>query len=55
MTTNDPKSMLMAMVQPWHEAIADPAIAQANVLQNMLRDYVKTGYGAEHGASHLSL
>jgi hypothetical protein len=54
MTTNDPKSMLMAMVQPWHEAIVDPATAQAKVLQNILRDYAKTGYGTEHGASHVS-
>lgn len=54
MTTNDPKSMLMAMVQPWHEAIADPATAQASVLRNILRDYAKTGYGAEHGASQVS-
>lgn len=53
MTASDPKAMLMAQLQPWHEAIANPANAQQTVLHRLLKDYAKTKYGAEHGASRI--
>lgn len=42
--------MLKAQLQPWHEAIGDPAKAQQEVLKRFLGIYAQTGYGAEHGA-----
>lgn len=53
MLASDPKAMLMAQLQPWHEAISDPTTAQQNVLHRLLQDYAKTKYGAEHGASQI--
>jgi hypothetical protein len=53
MIASDPKAMLMAQLQPWHDAISDPASAQQNVLHRLLQDYAKTKYGAEHGASQI--
>ncbi len=53
MSASDPKAMLMAQLQPWHDAIADPASTQQNVLQRLLKDYAKTKYGAEHGAAQI--
>jgi hypothetical protein len=44
MITSDPQSMLNALVQPWHEAVADPVAAQTKVLENIVPDYAKTGY-----------
>ena len=42
------KQMLQMMLQPWHEAVANPATAQEAVLQRLLKDYAKTDYGAQH-------
>ena len=50
MQNQDPKAMLNAMLQPWHDSIVDPASAQKAVLQRLLRDYAKTGYGQKHNA-----
>ena len=50
MIASDPRAMLMAQLQPWHDAISDPVGAQQNVLHRLLQDYAKTKYGAEHGA-----
>ncbi|MEE8122076.1 MAG: GH3 auxin-responsive promoter family protein [Anaerolineales bacterium] len=50
MQNQDPKAMLNAMLQPWHDSIADPARAQQAVLQRLLRDYAKTVYGRKHNA-----
>jgi len=50
MQSQDPKAMLNAMLQPWHDSIADPASAQQAVLQRLLQDYAKTGYGQKHNA-----
>jgi len=52
MQNQDPKAMLSAMLQPWHDSIADPASAQKAVLQHLLRDYAKTGYGKKHNAEN---
>lgn len=49
----DPRAaaqLLNALLQPWHDAVNDPAKAQHEVLQNLLRGYVQTGYGKQVGA-----
>ncbi len=45
--------MLSQMLQPWHEAVADPANTQQNVLHRLLKDYAQTGYGKNHGAENI--
>ena len=42
---------LRDQLQPWHEAVADPARAQETVLRRLLRDFAQTSYGADHGAA----
>jgi hypothetical protein len=37
-------------LEPWRQAIEDPAQAQDTVLRWLLRDYDKTAYGSRHGA-----
>ena len=54
MMTGDPKEMLTAQLQPWHDAIADPAAAQKQVLPCLLADYTRTTYGTEHGAGEVA-
>jgi hypothetical protein len=43
--------MLSAMLQPWHNAVADPAAAQEQVLTALLQGYAQTEYGQEHQAA----
>ena len=51
MATNpDPKVMLSALLQPWHQAVQDPAPAQEEVLRRFLAIYGQTEYGQQHGA-----
>jgi len=50
MTQQDPRAQIQAMLQPWHEAVADPAATQEQVLRRLLHIYAGTGYGREHGA-----
>jgi hypothetical protein len=45
--------MLEGFLRPWHEAIADPARAQEEVLERLLRTYAETRYGQEHGVSQI--
>jgi len=45
--------MLTSFLQPWHEAVRDPARAQESVLQRFLQIYAQTGYGREHGATQV--
>ena len=47
------KMMLEHMLKPWHESVADPARAQEKVLHTLVRDYAKTAYGKQHGASNI--
>jgi hypothetical protein len=47
------KMMLTHMLKPWHEAIADPAKAQENVLHKLVTDFSKTEYGKQHGAENI--
>jgi len=56
MAVNDPQAaakMLNALVEPWHEAVGDPAKAQQDVLRHLLKGYAQTDYGAEHGAAQI--
>jgi hypothetical protein len=48
-----PAAMLQALLQPWHDAVADPAGAQDKVLHELLQAYAQTGYGAGHGAAQI--
>ena len=47
----DPKAMLSALLQPWHQAVQDPAPAQEEVLRRFLAIYGQTEYGQQHGAA----
>ena len=54
--TMDPQTaaeMLKAQLQPWHEAVADPAGAQEAVLHRLLGEYARTEYGRRHGAGNI--
>jgi len=53
MANNDPQAMLSTFLQPWHDAVDDPAGAQQEVLHNLLHIYAQTGYGAQHGAAEI--
>jgi hypothetical protein len=44
---------LQALVQPWHDAVADPVKAQQEVLQRLLQIYAQTDYGKQHSASQI--
>ncbi len=43
--------MLNALLQPWHDAVNDPAQAQREVLQNLVQGYAQTEYGKQYGAA----
>ena len=45
--------LLKAFLQPWYDAVDDPAKAQGEVLNGLLRGYAGTDYGAQHGAAHI--
>ncbi len=53
MTGNDPKTLLNALLQPWHDAVDNPGKAQQEVLHRLLEGYAQTDYGAQHGAAHV--
>ena len=44
---------LKAFLQPWHEAVADPARAQQAVLRRLLQGHAETDYGAQHSAAQI--
>jgi hypothetical protein len=46
-------AMLQALLQPWHDAVGDPAGAQEKVLHQLVQIYTQTGYGADHGAAQV--
>jgi len=48
------QQMLQGFVQPWYEALADPAAAQQAVLQRLLQGYARTRYGQEHQAEAIT-
>ena len=41
---------LQEIVNPWYEALQNPAEAQQQVLKNLVEGYAKTLYGKNHGA-----
>ncbi|MGB3712987.1 MAG: GH3 auxin-responsive promoter family protein [Candidatus Promineifilaceae bacterium] len=45
--------MLKAILQPWYDALANPAAAQERVLHRLLADYARTADGRQHGAAHI--
>ncbi len=45
--------MLEGLLQPWHEAVQNPAEAQRAALARLVEGYAETAYGAEHGASEV--
>ena len=54
--TLDPQAaiqMIKASLQPWYEAIENPAAAQLVVLHRLLQDYAKTDYGKQHSAAQI--
>ena len=56
MTGNDPQAMagmLAGLLQPWHDAVEDPAKAQEQVLHRLLKGYAQTEYGTQHGAEQI--
>ena len=53
MADGDPKAMLNALLQPWHEAVNDPTKAQQEVLRRLLKGYAQTDYGTQHGAAQI--
>jgi hypothetical protein len=56
MESKDPQSpaaMLQAQLQPWHDAVNEPAAAQDAVLHRLLQIYAQTEYGQQHGASQI--
>ncbi len=48
-----PLNAILAFLQPWHEAVADPAKAQEAVLHRLLTIYAQTEYGAQYGAAQI--
>ena len=42
-------SSLKGFLQPWYDGLEDPTTAQQAVLERLLADYARTGYGREHG------
>lgn len=53
----DPQAAAMILqmqLQPWKEAVAQPAKAQEDVLHRNLTDYTKTEYGKQHHASQIT-
>ena len=47
------RTMLTGLLQPWHDAVENPATAQEEVLHRLLKGYAQTEYGAQHGASQI--
>src|SRR4030042_2298162 len=42
------------MLQPWHDAVSQPAQAQETVLKKLLGIFTQTNYGNEHNASKVT-
>lgn len=45
--------LLQGMLQPWYASVENPGKAQDQVLNKLLTDYAKTGYGRQHGADQI--
>lgn len=53
MTADDLKQVLAGFLRPWHEAVANPAKAQEQVLEQLLHIHTGTGYGKQHDADQI--
>ena len=53
MLAENPKEFVAALVQPWHDALADPPKAQADVLQRLVETYARTTEGVRLGAAQV--
>jgi hypothetical protein len=56
MPNKDPQAMagmLEGLLQPWHDAVDDPAKAQEEVLHRLLKGYAQTDYGRQHSAAQI--
>jgi len=51
--TNASQNLVQAMLNPWFDALSDPAKAQERVLHRLLEDYAVTDDGRQHGASNI--
>ncbi len=57
MEKRNPQAMaqfLGLMLQPWHDAVAQPSSAQEKVLKRLLEIYVQTDYGSRHSAAKVT-
>jgi hypothetical protein len=54
MASENPKEMLTAMLQPWHDSVEDPKAAQDVVLHRLIADYAQTRYGVDHSAKSVA-
>jgi hypothetical protein len=55
-TGSDPQAavgMVQGLLQPWRDALNDPAKAQEEALQRFLKIYAETEYGRQHGAAQI--
>lgn len=50
---DDPESVLNALLQPWHQAVEDPAGVQMQVMRTLLDGYAQTEYGRLHQAGEV--
>lgn len=48
------KDVLTMFLQPWYQALGDPAEAQEQVFHHLLEGYAQTEYGARHGAAGIT-
>ena len=46
-----PADMIKGALQPWQTAIANPPVAQQQVLLKLIKTYAQTGYGTDHNAT----
>jgi hypothetical protein len=53
-TSPQAAAMIQTALQPWREALADPAAAQGKVLVQLLQIYAQTEYGLSHNAARIS-
>jgi len=49
------ESSLRGIVEPWYQALKDPAQAQSQVLEELLAGYRKTAYGKTRGADEITI
>jgi hypothetical protein len=45
--------MVRGLLQPWHDAVSDPAKAQEETLHRFVKIYAETEYGKQHGAAQV--